>query len=958
MSMKKIIKSFAEYAGRSIPTILAGIAVCSFSAFGASRFEIVESILPEKTAPGKKVAVNLKVKPLELDDPNYFRPEGYIEINSNGKVLKSNAENAVPWKVEELKVNEPFNVTINFTISPEAKPGDDITLNFGIWRQLDGKYIFTETNGAKWGKVTFKCGAKEELKLNEAPVFPQIVVPKIKAPSIDDVYNAEEWAKAVETTAFVASIDGKAYSPKSKVRMGYDDTNLYILTIAEENDGYEEAKNIFKIRDASVWDNDSIDMIFQPDLKDNDYFQFICDTLGQKYDAYNTDCAGYNPIWQSKATKQNNTTYYEVAIPISAISNKGVQSGTIWRADFFRYREKGTSYSGWSSTFGSHDQIKNYGYLVFGSAKDAIIAKTAFADDVRGKLKEEATGELKQILDRTYAIRNKINAGTEEDAAKACQPLMHELNKLSSDASKQLFTIIYKTSGAAAIVQQAPPYSIQPPTESSSEIISEFKASFMADEMRDFAFNITNISKDTLNLRFSLRYGEKTGTDNATDDFFRLGLPGFKVTWRNNIPIATRDGSLSYDSLPETPGGIYVVPAGQTIQAFLSLQADSPKPVTKGFMVIEAVDGKDFKTMEIPVLLETSPVKLSDAPEQPLSFGFDYLPNEICDERPDFAKKHFHALREYGYNTCMISSLRYLPRPKADKDGNIIEEMDFSRFEKIISLLSTEFDAYYLNVDIMEKQNQRMDLFGLKVDDPAFEKAYKAWIIKIIEKCEELGLTSDKLVVCPYDESVNYIALNVARWTKEASPKTRIIIDCSSDNLDEIRALDKYTDIWMPHLRTLNQEGYKPFYDYLLENNRIIMTYYYSGSNNEKMKSPYSDYALNFWICFNRNLRGMAYWAAGQYYGDPWYRKSFKGYYDTALLYLTENGVIPSRRLLGWKRGFQDFQLLKLAEQKLKANGNADELKRLHDNVQLVIDYPNQPQNADMVRDYCRSLLK
>ena len=75
-------------------------------------------------------------------------------------------------------------------------------------------------------------------------------------------------------------------------------------------------------------------------------------------------------------------------------------------------------------------------------------------------------------------------------------------------------------------------------------------------------------------------------------------------------------------------------------------------------------------------------------------------------------------------------------------------------------------------------------------------------------------------------------------------------------------------------------------------------------------------------------------------------------------MYPTENGVIPSRRLLGWKRGMQDFQLLKLAESKLKATGQKEALEQLRLNVKLVRSYPNEPDRAETIREYCRQLCE
>jgi hypothetical protein len=197
----------------------------------------------------------------------------------------------------------------------------------------------------------------------------------------------------------------------------------------------------------------------------------------------------------------------------------------------------------------------------------------------------------------------------------------------------------------------------------------------------------------------------------------------------------------------------------------------------------------------------------------------------------------------------------------------------------------------------------------------------------------------------------------IAGWIKEVDPNLRTLTDTSSPDLAAVRRMDSLTDIWMPHFRTLTEEALRPFYRYILGTGKPVMTYYYSTGGNEKLKAPYGDYILKFWTCYDRGLRGLGYWAAGQYYGDPYCRKMNPDAYDTALLYPDENGVTLSRRMLAWKRGAQDFKLLKLAAAELKRRGSPEDLKTLHENVRLVLKYPRDPTKAETVRQYCRGVL-
>ncbi|MBR4673040.1 MAG: DUF4091 domain-containing protein [Victivallales bacterium] len=932
---------------------------CVATVLADSRFKLVELVSPKVVGCGQTVSFTVKLRAETVDEPLHFRPEASIKWQKSGTAQSIPPSALAPWKVDGIKAGDTFDVTATFTIDAKVPAGDAGIVSFGLWRKIDGKYIWSPIDGKTRLTFDIACGKPAELQTNSNGRMLQMTIPPMKSPAIDGVPQGQEWKDAVETSVFVSSKDGSAYKPETTVQLGYDASNIYLLFKTVMPEGYEEAQNQYPLHDSSLWNNDAAEMYFCPDPAEWDYYQFIFDVIGQKYDAFTNDFAGYNPVWEAASSKADNYRYFEVKIPFSAITKKEVKSGTVWRADFFRYREGGRSLSGWSPTYGGHSQTRRYGYLIFGSAKDAIQQATAFADSAKAKLGDTSDATLAELFTQVETIRTFAKNATEQEAADRYQELEKELKGIASKMEKQLFAALFKNSGATLILQEADAYSNKLPTQAVSldggktSLFSRLEATFMADELRHFAFNATNIAQQPVTVRFSLHYGDFEGYN-----FLKLGLPGYATTWRNAVTVACKDGSLSSDTMPENHGGVYRLGPGETVQVFLSVEPTKPSNDVKGIICMEPIDGSDFARLEIPVHFTTKGSRLQDAPEQPLSFGWDFLLSEICDERPEFAEQHFQTLRKYGFNTVGISSLRSLPRPKANIKGEIPENLDFTKLEKLIKIVGTKFDAYYMNVDIMEKKWQRKDLFGIDVNDPLFEVAYKSWIAKVIAKCDELGVTSDKLVVCPYDENCGPISLKIARWTKETSPKTRIIIDCSSTDMETVNKMNEFADIWMPHLKTVNQEGYKPFYENIAKANKIVMNYYYCNSNVEKLKSPYCDYALNFWSCYERNMRGLGYWAAGQYYGDPWYRKTYKGNYDTALMYPTENGVIPSRRLFGWKRGMQDFQLLKLAESKLKASDQLEAIEKLKSNVKLVRSYPNEPERAETIREYCRQLCE
>jgi hypothetical protein len=897
----------------------------------ASRFEVIEAKVPGSISPGEKFAVSVRLKALSLDAPAYYRPVADLQWD-NGRIRsRLKAGDFVPWKVEKISEGGEFGVTLNLQAPAELQGGESGTISFGLHHPESKTYASIDGKNRSVMKLQVK--AVEKMQLTDR--LPLLVVPLIQAPTLDG--SLDDWKGAAEIPLLVRIADGKAASQRTSVRIGYDRKNIYVAFQCSESDMNSIAARQFSHHDGAIFNNDSIEMIFRPETEKLDFAQFIVDTLNQRMDTWSGDFAGFNPVWRSVVAKQADGWTVEASIPVSSITGRPVEAGTVWQGNFFRGKG-GREYQAWSPTFGSTSLVNRYGFLVFESVKKAL---TNLAAEISLPSKE---------LD---LLKQRINSGSEERLADSFPEIREQLRACAREAGQRLFAEQYAASGAPVVIQPADFYSRNPPEKSNAPLLTEFKAAFLADEVRHFAFNVTNISRQTAYLRFSLRYGEGPGLDGKSYDHLRLGIPGYRIDWLTPTPAASSDGTLIWDVMPGNQGGSYKIAPGETVQAAVEIRPEDAPRLVKGHLVIQDISGGKLEVMTIPLEFSAIPVRLADAPDKILNYGWDMLWPVIAEERPEFAKAHFEALRKYGFNTVSISCLRHLPRPKADKNGKIIGDMDFTNLRNLVKLTGNTFDKYYFNVDIWEKQVQRKDLFGLDFFDPAYEVAFKNWVRRVVAEFKELGISADRLMVCPYDESTDLRAEKIASWLKECAPELTILVNSSSDDLPRIRSIDRYTDIWMPHLRTLNQETLSGYHDFLQSTGKPVMAYYYSTGPNEKLKSPYEDYMLNFWISYARNLRGLGYWAAGQYYGDPWYRKAFQGVYDTALIYPTENGVIPSRRLMGWLRGTQDFQLLKLAESKLAP----EEREKLRHNVSLVIKYPGDPQRAEALRTYCREIL-
>jgi hypothetical protein len=226
----------------------------------------------------------------------------------------------------------------------------------------------------------------------------------------------------------------------------------------------------------------------------------------------------------------------------------------------------------------------------------------------------------------------------------------------------------------------------------------------------------------------------------------------------------------------------------------------------------------------------------------------------------------------------------------------------------------------------------------------------------VLAHLKEFGITNENLVICPFDESTNAHCLQIAKWIKEVDPTCKVIIDCSTGNMEEARKLNEFTDIWMPHHKHFFQEEIAPCMQMIRDSKKKFEMYYYSEGPNEKAQDPTLFYLAKFWWCYDNKLTGFGYWG-NQYYGNPWYRTVATVSYDTSMVYPTQDGVTPSRRWQAWRRGWEDYNLLAILRDKLEKSGDQAALKKLNETVHDVVTCPGDSVKRDQAREWVKSQL-
>ena len=926
--------------------LLSGLL--TFNTFAANKLQVVSITAPQEVAPGQTINPSITFKVIEVDGKDYLRPFASYYLMESKKGKNMPGDQMTPWRFSNYKVGSILKVTTKITVPENAKVGEKCRVTFKVYHPESRKNAVLVGNPSAFVTVTAPKKAELAMPATAETAETLAIVPILQGKvTVDGKDDEAVWQKATVLKLEKNSASGEKTNIPAQVKVFTDGKMFYCFFTAYNVDPAKLRKEKHTRPEGAVWKNDSFEFYLTPDRGNGDYAQFMTDLLGQNYDSLNGDFHGFNPVWQRKAVIGKNTYSIETAVPLDSVSTVKDINGCVWRAGFFRFSEDSLNTSAWVPPMGNHNGVKKHGLIVFGSLQSALKKSADFAAN-----RTKSTAAMQKILAEVQSV---VNGNAASDPA-AFIAALEKLSSLEAQLKKLDFAEKFASGKTPVIVQESDPYGAGIITAGNGDIASGIKADFYAGEVRDFAFNLTNVSKKSITIRagfFGVKPSEFKLTRTSWQHMLH-GLDHYKAEFFDPTPVASADGSVTADVLSPNPAGVWQLAPGETRQIFISVHAPRKMISTEGVLLIKSINEQTFEPMYLPVKFNTIAPELAND-VKPITCGWDILMPHIVDVRPEFAAKHFQMLKDYGFNMTMFSGLRHLPRPKADKHGNLTGKMDFSILRKHIQMTGTLFDHYYLDVSIWEKHALRRDLFGLDFNHPAYEKAFKTWFAACVDELIKLGVPNERLVVCPLDEALDERAQRIGRWIKEVRPATKIIVDTSSNDLAEVQRMDKYTDVWMPHKKTLPQEALQEFHKYLLKGGKPRLLYYYSTGGNEKLKKPYGEYICNFYAVFARNFGGLGYWAAGQYYGDPWYRRNYTKGYDTALMYPTAYGPVPARRLAAWRRGAQDLWLLRATEKAL--GNNKDAVGKLREAARLAAEYPNDSQRGAELRQYCRKIL-
>lgn len=925
--------------------LLFAACTVSFAQGEGATYQILKHDLPSSIQPGQRIVGHLNLKCISPGNPPVTYPG--LSASGGGIDFTPPGDRLIPWQYDSDKAvaNGLIEQALNLDVPLNLPPGEAV-LSFGIYGDNGKTAALLDASGKNIGNVfNWKC----QVASREGP---PALVKRMSAPTIDGHVNDAEWKDAGIIPEFFKNADGSVAAIKTRMRIGHDDKNLYIAVVADEPNMAGIIAKQYKERDPANYTNEAIELFLEPKADRVSYYHFIADILGQKYDALGGDCFGYNPEWQVATFKGDNFWSVEFAIPYGSIAADVPAEGDAWLANFARDRYAGGDFDPytWKATKGSFDSIGSFAPVIFDSLKANLLKSGKKIEAESAVWPADVKSSAADWIAKLSAWQDKVAKSDEVDE-KTYEILAYDLAGLENGMTRYRMKALSSLSGGSPFyIARSYPY--EPFSGHNIDIDTAFgpvDLTLLRDEWVDVALNVTNLMDAPIQVRFTSRYGR-------TDEVTKLGLPGLDTLWQESVPVASKDGTPTWDAIQPVPAGAFQIPAGETKQIWFSVHVPKDyKGADKvtGSIKVECVDGTPGKSTVVPVTVNVLPQVLT---KNTLVHGFTWnlIDPNLLIERPEWAQAHFADLKSHGIDICMLHNLTTCPRPLAKPDGTL-EKMDFSKMDRLLNATKNQFRMYYVSIDIWEKDWVRKDLFNLEFPGPAYKKAFTSWIKAIVKRLKKHGIGYDRFVVNPYDESVSDNCLFIAKWIKEADPRVRTVLD-SIGPVDVIENFEKYNDVWMPHFNSYQSQSNQPSIDLIRKQGKDLWVYFYSEGGNEKQQHPTKHYMYKYWWAFRNNITCVGFWAQ-QYYGDPWNRAEANVVYDTSLVYPIETGVVPSRRWQAWRQGWQDTCLLSLCRKELESRKDTARLEKMNSLVDAVLKLPADPTNFDAARNFAKQVL-
>ncbi|MCC6489908.1 MAG: PQQ-binding-like beta-propeller repeat protein, partial [Candidatus Hydrogenedentes bacterium] len=301
------------------------------------------------------------------------------------------------------------------------------------------------------------------------------------------------------------------------------------------------------------------------------------------------------------------------------------------------------------------------------------------------------------------------------------------------------------------------PRNTLPSAEDKTDAIT---AALCREEYESRALNVTNFTKETINIRVSCKIPKNPSDVN----------PSEHVAFRRAVLVPTVRREEVADALPELDSaGLLTIPPYETAQLWITLDAVGLESGDYAWDVILRSVEPDPTEFVIPISVTVHPLSLPRP--RPLRFClWVYDGGDLGTDKPSVLRD----LIEHGTTVFFGPS----PAAECDAQGNLTKPLDFTALDESVGRLQPRAKLLFLS-----PQGQ---IKGAPFLSEEWKKAFIEYLRQWASHMTSLGLDYSDWALYPYDEPSTPFAdttinlVKVAQIVREADPKIWIYTDPTS----------------------------------------------------------------------------------------------------------------------------------------------------------------------------------
>ena len=543
-------------------------------------------------------------------------------------------------------------------------------------------------------------------------------------------------------------------------------------------------------------------------------------------------------------------------------------------------------------------EVKNYAIQMKGWAdqKNATLALLREADDAV-TARSTALGDG-NVINAARKQIDKERAGVR--SAKSSTPADYSQGPPYREWDRRAFQVVAGLNariwpGRPVVIWQKTDWEWLRPLEApvGRETGAQVRVEMMNNEWATSGFIVTSASAKALAL--SLTAADFRGPEPVSAD---------RVLRISHVVHAEAVG-YSYRDDPIVPleEGTAMLQPGVSKRIWLTFKTRGMdlKPGTYTSKVSVSVDGKPASS--VPVALCVRPLRFPD--EVSLhsgSWAYFYEPGLAGHE--DAAAQD---LLDH-YNTSLVINHFYLPRLKADAQGNL-EPLDFTKMDKLLEW--NRQCRLWLIWPGFEFGNHKMGMqeFGT----PAWEKAFTQYVTRMRDHLKEKGLSRKQFAWYwtdePKGDEWEKHDLPASKLLKKIDPEMLVWADPSSSvTVKQLEASLPYFDAYcMGRLSSA-------ILDVCHRTNLKSWQYVCASS---KSRDPFAYYRSLAWKAWKNKLGGIGMWVYADAKNQTFSDYSSGGVSHAkvasyAMVYKGDRGPIGSKRWAAWRQGIADYEYLRM----------------------------------------------